>query len=656
MPPRGGAPSGRGRTLQPVEAEQPKPWQPSPFRARLDDARECTAYPIGQGAVRKCTSSRERSRCAPSPGANPRSRDERSVLPVHRHDAGAAEAEVVLERDLRVRHLALVGGAAQLPDELRALRDAGRAERMPLRQEASRWVRDDLPAVGVLLVPDELLGLALTAEAESFVGDDLVGREAVVELADLHVGRPEARLLVDLLRGIHRQVVADHLDQAPLEARFVVGGHRLAGDPHRARMPVLAREVVGAHDGRSAAACGRAALVASERVEDLFARHDLFDREAGVEERVRVVRRVLARLLADLREGLLLRPVFPPVFAPRAAEHLRGGGRLREALHVEHRLRVLGDGALAVVVLRPQRALLHLLEAEDQHALGDATLDRLLREHQRGRAGGAVVVHVEDRHPGQPDLVRRALAARAVAVDVAGVDLLHSLVRDLRVAQRQVRRLRRHHVVVLALSGLGELRHPDTDHIDSSAHRIHRFQACFQTSSLRNPSFWATRMSPMTFSFPCWYRSRAAEGSFESATRSESSRRKVVAAAASVPSRTAPAPVRSTTQLAPGLVTLNWMSAPTSFARPAFFESRIARALNSAGAFAPAFEPAFEPAPAPGVGPAFAFAPAPAGALEAAPPRSFVTASIASFGSIFCKKLSFCDAITSPPIFSFPPM
>jgi hypothetical protein len=46
-------------------------------------------------------------------------------------------------------------------------------------------------AVGVVAVPDELLGLALTAEPERLVGEQLVGGEAVVQLDDLHVLRAE---------------------------------------------------------------------------------------------------------------------------------------------------------------------------------------------------------------------------------------------------------------------------------------------------------------------------------------------------------------------------------------------------------------------------------------------------------------------------------
>jgi hypothetical protein len=45
----------------------------------------------------------------------------RSVLPVHRHHAGAAETEVVLKRDPSALDLSLLCFATQLPDQLGAL-------------------------------------------------------------------------------------------------------------------------------------------------------------------------------------------------------------------------------------------------------------------------------------------------------------------------------------------------------------------------------------------------------------------------------------------------------------------------------------------------------------------------------------------------------
>src|ERR1017187_1383084 len=52
--------------------------------------------------------------------------------PVDRDDSRAAEADVVLQSDLRAVHLTCVGLLAQLPAELAALREPGGAKRMTL--------------------------------------------------------------------------------------------------------------------------------------------------------------------------------------------------------------------------------------------------------------------------------------------------------------------------------------------------------------------------------------------------------------------------------------------------------------------------------------------------------------------------------------------
>ena len=51
----------------------------------------------------------------------------------------------MLQGDLGALDLALVGLAAQLPDELGALREAGGAERVALGEQAAGRVGDDLP-------------------------------------------------------------------------------------------------------------------------------------------------------------------------------------------------------------------------------------------------------------------------------------------------------------------------------------------------------------------------------------------------------------------------------------------------------------------------------------------------------------------------------
>ena len=115
-------------------------------------------------------------------------------------DAGAAEADVVLQRDPGVGDLARAGLAAQLPDEFGALGEAGGAERVALGEQAAGGVGDDSAAIGVVAVGDELFGGACGGEAEGFVGDEFVGGEAVVEFDDVEVGGADAGGFVDLAR------------------------------------------------------------------------------------------------------------------------------------------------------------------------------------------------------------------------------------------------------------------------------------------------------------------------------------------------------------------------------------------------------------------------------------------------------------------------
>src|SRR5262249_34993044 len=91
------------------------------------------------------------------------------IPPIHRHDAGAAEAQVVLERDSGIGDLPVARLSAELPHELGALGDARRAERVALREQAARGVGDEFATIGVVAVPDELLGLALAAQADGLV-------------------------------------------------------------------------------------------------------------------------------------------------------------------------------------------------------------------------------------------------------------------------------------------------------------------------------------------------------------------------------------------------------------------------------------------------------------------------------------------------------
>src|SRR2546426_1427503 len=102
---------------------------------------------------------------------------------------------------------------------------------------------------------------------------------------------------------------------------------------------------------------------------------------------------------------------------------------------------MLVDRVRPVAELRSERALLHLLETEREDAVGEASLDQLLGHEEGGRAGRAVVVHVVDGDPSQPELVDGALPARRVTVAVADRRLLDLSIRNAGVGERFLARL-----------------------------------------------------------------------------------------------------------------------------------------------------------------------------------------------------------------------
>ena len=123
--------------------------------------------------------------------------------------------------------------------------------------------------------------------------------------------------------------------------------------------------------------------------------------------------------------------------------------------------------------MRAERARHHLLEAQRQRAVDGSAFDRLPREKERGRSGRAIVVDVADRNAGHADAVKRLLAGRGIAIDVAHIGLLHIRVRDAGVGERIDGGGGPHDVVGVARAGLGERDHADSCHENLLLHTAH---------------------------------------------------------------------------------------------------------------------------------------------------------------------------------------
>src|ERR1043166_2873116 len=101
--------------------------------------------------------------------------------------AGAAEADHVREAELRALDLAFVRLAPQVRRHLVDVGDAGRAERVPLREQTTGDVHRNLAAECDGAAVDHLTGFTVLAQTGVLVVQDLGGREAVVALGEIEV-------------------------------------------------------------------------------------------------------------------------------------------------------------------------------------------------------------------------------------------------------------------------------------------------------------------------------------------------------------------------------------------------------------------------------------------------------------------------------------
>ena len=98
----------------------------------------------------------------------------------------------MLQRDFGVLDEPVVGPTAQLPHELRALRDARRSERVPFGRESAGGVDDAAAAVRDVARSDHLVRFSRGAQPQGVERDHLVGGEAVVQFAYFYFGGGDA--------------------------------------------------------------------------------------------------------------------------------------------------------------------------------------------------------------------------------------------------------------------------------------------------------------------------------------------------------------------------------------------------------------------------------------------------------------------------------
>ena len=196
--------------------------------------------------------------------------------------------------------------AAQLARQFVALREAGRAERMALRQQAARGIGDDAPAIGVVAVVDEGFRAAFRAKAERLVGDELVVSETIVQLDDLDVLRVRRRIARRLsgpppspcrsrraasCRGIRRSRACPSSWPARRSRRWPLRP-RCFGEAFRDQ-----------HGGGGAAGRRAGHRARHDARPDRLVVHHVLRRQFLAEDRQRIVLGVPARLGADFCEG-----------------------------------------------------------------------------------------------------------------------------------------------------------------------------------------------------------------------------------------------------------------------------------------------------------------------------------------------------------------
>ena len=290
---------------------------------------------------------------------------------------------VVGEGEPRLGHLARAGLAAKLPEGLGGLGDPRGAEGVAAADQPAARVDHDLPAVVGQALLDEAAALALRAEAELLVRDDLRDGEAVVHLGEIHVVGSDAGHPVRLFRGPpHRRPARVVLGERG--QREPVQGLAGAPDPHGPVRQIAGPLLAGDDDGGGAVGDGRAHEQAKRGRDHAGAEH-LVEGRALLEVRVGILARVVVVLHADQRHLLLGRAVARHVRLGRQGEAGRRGEPVGGLpLSVDARAHV-EEGLV-------RRRHVQLLDAEDHDQVREAGRDEGVGVPEPDGAGGAHVL------------------------------------------------------------------------------------------------------------------------------------------------------------------------------------------------------------------------------------------------------------------------
>mmetsp|Transcript_14488 Transcript_14488/g.16003 ORF Transcript_14488/g.16003 Transcript_14488/m.16003 type:complete len:305 (-) Transcript_14488:482-1396(-) len=250
------------------------------------------------------------------------------VLLINRDHTSSTKAEVVLKGDLSIGHLSFLGHTSQLPDQFRALSQAGGTERMPLGNQTTRWVHHILASICVVTSIDEFACFTLSAKSETFVSNQLVGSEAIVQFNNLDVIGGNSCLGIALISSSFCHICSNNIHtRLALEGRLSISSQTHSDDFNSLIFKTVSfHEIFRTYDGSTCTVRSRATLQLGQGIVNLLGFKDFLQGMSSSELRVRVVQRMSMILLGDL-SNLFLGSAIPfHMFATSSTEKLRGEG------------------------------------------------------------------------------------------------------------------------------------------------------------------------------------------------------------------------------------------------------------------------------------------------------------------------------------------